>query len=268
MKLKRSLEISEYFVKTFIPLHILSLGMIYFASEFTWKTVLGIALVYGAVGGLGLELGFHRMISHKNFQFKYEFLQRIFIFLGSLAFQGSSLAWVSLHRNHHIHVDSGSDYQSPLHGVWSSYIGWTINPSLYKKINVRLVRELLKDPYQLFLDKHYYKIIWSVALLVLLLSRVLFFTIYLPGILLSFHVSSINNLIGHNLRIGKRPFKVGDMSTDVWWAALFSWGISFQNTHHKFPNELNYGKYSGLDPAYYLFLFLEKSKLVKRLNHE
>ncbi len=268
MILKRQMNISEYFLKTFIPLHILSFGVFYYASEFTWKSILGTALVYLAVGGLGLELGFHRMISHKNFFCKSRFLEKLFIFLGSLAFQGSSLAWVSLHRNHHLHVDSDSDYQSPLHGVWSSYIGWTINPSLYKKINVRLVRELLKDPFQLFLDKHYYKIIWGVALLIFLISPTFFFTIYLPGILLSFHVSSINNLIGHNLKIGKRPFKVSDMSTDVWWAALFSWGISFQNTHHKFPNELNYGKYSGWDPAYYVYLALEKSKLVKRLNYE
>lgn len=264
----KTYPVSEYFLKTFVPLHILALGIFLNLKYFSWWSILGIFLVYFFVGGLGLELGFHRMLSHKNFSCSNRFLERVFIFLGSLAFQGSSLAWVALHRNHHVHVDSESDYQSPRHGLWSSYIAWTIPASLYKKINIRLAKDLLKDPYQVFLDKHYYKLIWIISLIVLLISPIFFFTIYLPGILLSFHVSSINNLIGHNLKIGQRPFKVADMSTDVWWAALFSWGISFQNTHHKFPNEINYGRFSGFDPAFLIFLFLEKLNLVRRLNYE
>lgn len=256
-------SISTYFLYIFIPLHLLSIGFFFFLSELKPINLIYIALVYFFIGGLGLELGFHRMSSHKNFRLKLDFGEKLLLLLGSLSCQGSPMAWIALHRNHHAHVDTKDDYQSPLHGLWSSYIGWTVEANLTKKIKISLIKDLLRSKFHLFIDKNYYLFVWSINLFIFILSPRIYFTIYLPGILLSFHVSSVNNLIGHNMKIGKRPFAVNDWSTDVWWAALFSWGISFQNTHHYNPNELNYGKYSGLDPAYYIFRLIKLLGLVK-----
>ena len=268
MKIFKLLNInhySKYFLFIVIPLHFLSLGFFWYLPEFKFVTFFYIFIVYTLIGGIGLEIGFHRMLAHKNFKPQNSLIEIFFIFLGTLACQGSSLAWIALHQNHHTHVDEQNDYQSPKHGLWSSYIGWTADIGLNKKIRITYMKDLIRSRSHLFFDKHYYKIIWSVNIMVGLISPVFLFTIFLPGLLLSFHVSSVNNLIGHNLKWGKRPFVVADWSTDVWWAALFSWGISFQNTHHANPEEINYAKYSGgIDTGYWLFLALNKMNLFNK----
>lgn len=256
--------ISNYFLLIVIPIHIAILGAFFFYQEYTWMHLAGTLLIYTAFGGFGLELTFHRMISHHNFSYKYSWMKNLFVLWGSLACQGSLIAWTALHRNHHVHVDTDLDHQAPKHGLWSSYIGWTVNPSLTQKIKISLVRDLLRNPYYLFLDKYYYVLIYATHLAIAIISPSFYFLAFLPGTFLSFHVSSINNLIGHNLKIGQRPFKVDDWSTDVWWAALFSWGISFQNTHHHDPMEINYGKHSGIDPGFYLYQLIASMGWVKR----
>jgi fatty-acid desaturase len=267
MGFSKKFSVSTYFLAIVVPLHLLTAGFFYHLAEFRLIHIFFIFLVYLFVGGMGLEIGFHRLLSHKNFNLKSKSLENILYLLGAFAFQGSSLAWVALHRNHHSHVDTDSDHQSPRHGLWSSYIGWTVSSKLTEKIKPSSIRDLLRSPFHRALDKYYYLIVWSVTLSILLLFPVFFFTIYLPGILLSFHVSSVNNLIGHNQKIGKRPFIVSDWSTDVAWAALFSWGISYQNTHHHFPEEINYSKYSGgIDPGYYIYLSLKKLGLTENKN--
>lgn len=259
------IKISPYFLRVVIPLHLLMMGMIYYRSEFRPGHIAIILFIYLLIGGVGLELGFHRMLCHKNFVFKSQFIEKLVILLGSFAFQGSAPAWVSLHRNHHRHVDTVKDHQAPLHGMWSSYIGWTIDPSLTEKIKLNLIRDLIRRKFLRLVDKYYYLMIWSVSGLILLISPIFFFTCFLPGVLLSFHVSSVNNLIGHNQVIGKRPFPSNNWATDVPIAALFSWGISFQNTHHKHPEEIDYSRYTGgIDPAHLLYLGFKKFNLVEK----
>lgn len=255
-------KISKYFCLIVVPLHLASIGVFFYAKDWTLWTPACIIFVYALIGGLGLEIYFHRSVSHNNFKFKSILIESLMLFFGSLAAQGSSLAWVSLHRNHHLHADTDLDYQSPKHGLWSSYIGWTTSSSLKKKINIRLCKDLLRSRLHAFFDTHYYKINWSFHIFFALIFPGIYFTILLPGILMSFHVSSVNNLLGHNLKIGERPNQMNEWSTNVRWAALLSWGISFQNTHHSDPSQINYGIDGGIDPGYYLYLTLKKLMLV------
>ena len=77
-------------------------------SNFSWAA-LGLAvLLHWLSAGLGITLGFHRLITHRSFQTP-KWLEYFLLFCGTLACQGGPLEWVGLHRFHHLHSDQELD---------------------------------------------------------------------------------------------------------------------------------------------------------------
>jgi stearoyl-CoA desaturase (delta-9 desaturase) len=74
---------------------------------------------------LGIELGFHRLFSHRAFETKRP-LAALLLILGSMAGQGSMLLWSAIHRWHHAHTDVPGDLHSPCfgrEGLWQRLKG-------------------------------------------------------------------------------------------------------------------------------------------------
>src|SRR5512143_2482435 len=67
-------------------------------------TDLAILAVMYLLTGLGVTVGFNRLLTHRAFQ-TYPRVERVFAVLGSLSVQGSVLDWVADHRKHHAHAD-------------------------------------------------------------------------------------------------------------------------------------------------------------------
>src|SRR5947209_3749034 len=67
-------------------------------------TDLAIMLALYLVTGLGVTVGFHRLLTHRAFQ-THPWLEHTFAVLGSLSVEGSVLDWVADHRKHHAHTD-------------------------------------------------------------------------------------------------------------------------------------------------------------------
>ena len=53
--------------------------------------------------GLGVTVGFHRLLTHRSFS-TYPWVQYVFAALGSMAVQGPVIDWVADHRKHHAHT--------------------------------------------------------------------------------------------------------------------------------------------------------------------
>src|ERR1700757_3078543 len=70
-----------------------------------------LAVMY-LISGLGVTVGFHRLLTHRAFQ-THRWLERGFAVMGSLAVQGSVMDWVADHRKHHAHADEDGDPHSP-----------------------------------------------------------------------------------------------------------------------------------------------------------
>ena len=68
-----------------------------------WHDLALLSMLY-VLTGLGITVGFHRMLTHRAFQTS-ERVERIFAVLDSLAAQGSVIQRVSDHRKHHAHTD-------------------------------------------------------------------------------------------------------------------------------------------------------------------
>ena len=92
-----------------------------------------LAVMY-VITGLGITVGFHRMLTHRSFVVPKP-LEYSFAILGSMAVQGPVMAWVADHRKHHAHADEEGDPHSPhvghgdgaagvLRGLWHAHTGW------------------------------------------------------------------------------------------------------------------------------------------------
>src|SRR3954447_17582293 len=82
----------------------------------------------------GITVGYHRLLTHRSFR-THKPAEYVFATLGSMAVQGSVIAWVADHRKHHAHTDEEGDPHSPhvghgdgflgaLHGLWYAHMGW------------------------------------------------------------------------------------------------------------------------------------------------
>jgi fatty-acid desaturase len=109
--------------------------------------VLAILGIY-VFGVLGINVGYHRLLTHKGFTCP-KWLERTFAILGVCCLQGSPSRWVAIHRCHHAHADLPLDPHSPIRSFLWAHIGWVcvkngemVRDGLY----VSYAKDILRDP--------------------------------------------------------------------------------------------------------------------------
>jgi stearoyl-CoA desaturase (delta-9 desaturase) len=220
---------------------------------------LGLLLFFYVITGLGITVGYHRMLTHRAFQTSKP-MEYTFAILGSMALQGPVMSWVADHRKHHAHTDEEGDPHSPhagfaggsvrnaLRGLFHAHVGW-----LWVNEGRAGARKYARD---LFEDRGMRRISRAFPWLALL-------SIGLPGLLgglitwswagaltgliwggfvrifLLHHVTWSINSICHFL--GSRPFEIEDHSGNVAWLAIPSFGEAWHHNHHAFPRSAVHG---------------------------
>ncbi len=72
--------------------------------------------------GLGVVLGYHRLLTHRAACF-HPVVEKALVLFGLAT--GTPVQWVGNHRFHHAHVDTARDPHSPKHrGFWIAHCGW------------------------------------------------------------------------------------------------------------------------------------------------
>src|SRR4028118_1919069 len=94
-----------------------------FPGNFSWKAVGLVILLHWVTGGLGITLGWHRLVSHRSFQTP-KWLEYFLVFCGALSMQGGPIWWVGLHRHHHLYSDQNVDHHDSGKGFWWSHMQW------------------------------------------------------------------------------------------------------------------------------------------------
>jgi stearoyl-CoA desaturase (delta-9 desaturase) len=80
------------------------------------------ALFYYQLAGLGVNLGYHRVLSHRSLRLP-RWLERTLVTIGLPA--GTPIQWAGNHRYHHQHADTELDPHSPVYrGFWYAHVGW------------------------------------------------------------------------------------------------------------------------------------------------
>jgi stearoyl-CoA desaturase (delta-9 desaturase) len=216
---------------------------------------LGIMVATYLLYGLGVTVGYHRLLTHRAFR-TYKPVEYSFAVVGSMGLQGGVLDWVADHRKHHAHTDQEGDPHSPhvghgegLKGLWHAHTGWlfeTHGQADWKKY----AKELYEDPVM----KKINRLFPLFALMSLVVPTLLGFVLHgftaegalrglvWGGLVRAFflhHITWSINSVCHYF--GRRRFNVEDQSTNVAWLALPSLGESWHHNHHAFPRSAVHG---------------------------
>jgi stearoyl-CoA desaturase (Delta-9 desaturase) len=222
-------------------------------------TDLALLVAFNVICGLGVAVGFHRMLTHRSFQ-SHPVVKFILLAFGSMAVEGPALEWAATHIKHHAHSDRDGDPHSPVEGFWHAHMGWMFNrspadPNVY-------CRNLVKDPIVVFISRTF--ILWVV------LSLVIPFAIGgwtgllwggLVRIFLTHHITWSVNSVCHTF--GKREFETRDRSRNEWIVGLLGFGEGWHNNHHAFPRSAFHGlHWWQFDLSGYVIWTLERMNLI------
>jgi stearoyl-CoA desaturase (Delta-9 desaturase) len=261
---------------TVIP--VLGLGLVAWQL---WNVALGASdlVVFGVLylaTGLGVTVGFHRLLTHRSFKTTRP-IRALLAILGSAAIEGPVVAWVADHRKHHAfsdrlgdphspHVDHGHGLRGALRGLAHAHVGWLfIHTQRGRK--ARYAPDLLRDPVTAFVDRTF--VLWAIsgfavsfglgALIGQSWKAGLTGMLWggLVRILVLHHVTySINSLCHY---FGRRPFETKDESRNLAWLAPLSFGEAWHNAHHAFPTSARHGlEWWQLDISHAVIRTLER----------
>jgi len=248
-----------------------------------WTDLILLGILY-VLCGLGITVGFHRMLTHQAFE-AVPPLKFLLLMFGSMAIQGSAITWAVDHRQHHAHSDKEGDPHSPHHGfaggiggqlrgLLHAHMGWMfVHPPAESRD--RLGRDLVDDPMISFFDRTF--LFWSVMsfLVPFGLGYALTgswggaFTGLLWGglvrLFLNHHITWSVNSICHFF--GRRPFAAYDQSTNNWLLAIPSLGEAWHHNHHVFPTSAFHGlSWRQVDISGWLIAGWEKLGLVRNVR--
>lgn len=239
--------------------------------------------VYVATG-LGITIGYHRMLTHRAFEAPAA-VRAFFLVCGAMALQGGPISWAVDHRQHHAfsdrdgdphspHAGRGPDLRARAAGLWHAHTGWLFDPDRKRQV-ARYGKDLLADRVAVAIQRTF--VVW--VLLGLFLPGVVGFAVTgtwrgaatgllwggLVRVFLNHHVTWSINSICHTF--GTRPFETDDLATNNWLLALPSFGESWHHNHHVFPSSAVAGVERGqLDPSAWVIRGLELVGLARRVH--
>jgi len=227
---------------------------------FSW-TGLILALVGTHVFGSGINIGYHRLLTHRSFKCPL-FVERFFVFLALCCLEDAPATWVATHRVHHKDSDEEPDPHSPWVNFWWSHVGWLF----YENRDItngntfdRFARDVLKDPFYMWLQRGQNSVV------VYVLHAVAFFVVgfgvgwawggdLLSGLQLAmswlvwgvfvrtvmvWHITWSVNSLSH--LFGYRNFETREESRNNWLVATIAAGEGWHNNHHHDPTAASNG---------------------------
>jgi stearoyl-CoA desaturase (delta-9 desaturase) len=225
----------------------------------SWVDI-GLLIGFWALTAIGITVGYHRYFTHGSFKAPRG-VKIMLAFFGSLALQGSINQWVADHRKHHKFSDEVGDPHSPWRfgtsrkaiakGLVFAHMGWMFSE---EQATVDQYAPDIRDDQDLQRINRAFPLIVAISILLpgvigglITQSWLGFLTgVFWGGIVriaLVHHVTWSINSICHVF--GKRPFKNRDLSSNVAWLAIPSFGESWHNLHHADPTCARHGVLKG-----------------------
>jgi sn-1 stearoyl-lipid 9-desaturase len=224
-----------------IALTIFHIGAIcaFLPGIFSWQAVGVAVLLHWITGGLGITLGWHRLLSHRSFQVP-KWLEYFFALCGTLALQGGIIWWVGLHRHHHLHSDEDVDHHDSKKGFLWSHIRWMCFEIPAESDIPRFTKDIANDPFYQFLNEYFFplQVVLGVVLYAIGGWPFVFWGVF-ARLVIVYHCTWLVNSATH--KFGYRNFETTDNSTNCWWVALTTYGEGWHNNHHAYQHSARHG---------------------------
>jgi len=240
------------YVISFIFFHLLAL-LIFVPWFFSWSGMISLVLFTYLFGAVGIPICYHRLLTHRSFRTP-KWFERTLVTISLCNGQETPARWVAWHRMHHHESDHQEDPHSPLVNFFWSHFQWLIyeNSGTNKlPIYNKYARDILEDPYYMWLEKNTYA---SVAIFILhglliyllaWLGAAMFYgfgpeafqlatSIFVWGVIARvvwvWHITWSVNSLSH--MFGYRTYDTDDHSRNNWFVALIASGEGWHNNHH------------------------------------
>jgi stearoyl-CoA desaturase (delta-9 desaturase) len=264
-------------------------GMILLFSTMTAVTVIGVPLfayfhdytvldwlllvVLYIMTGMGITVGYHRMIAHRSFECR-PWVKVCLLILGGWALQNSALRWCADHIRHHARTDSDEDPYNATRGFWHSHCGWLFVHTSHRV--EKYESRLRKDPLIMWQHRYYAAIVlsgllvpfvagwinggWVSGLGCFLLAGMLRTVLVLNS---TFTINSLCHLWG------SQPHGMQDSSRDNWLISFVSFGEGYHNYHHTFSRDYRNGpEWYNFDPSKWVIYALSCMGLASNLQRQ
>ncbi|HRP63323.1 MAG TPA: fatty acid desaturase [Phycisphaerales bacterium] len=253
---------------------------------FSWSALI-LCMVGVHVFGQAINIGYHRLLTHRSFTTPRWF-EHFIVLIALCCMENTPGRWVATHRYHHNHSDEQEDPHTPLVGFFWAHVGWllvhngsTNSIAVYQKY----ARDILNDPFYMRLEKQR-----SLALVVYLVHTLLFaaagaligwltagtgiealrmalsFVVWgvLVRTVLVWHITWSVNSLTH--LFGYQNHTTDDNSRNNWLVAILTVGEGWHNNHHHDPAAASVQhRWWEIDISYYEIKLLEMVGLAKRV---
>lgn len=249
-----------WFLAAIVGIHVL-VPFAFLPYTFVWWGIPVLLIGNFIFGSLGINLGYHRMLTHSAAKFPKP-LERLWVLFGVCSMEGSPLWWVCTHRIHHQHSDEDGDPHSPQERFYWGHMEWiyTADDRRQKLATyAKYVPDLMGDKFLRWLHKgEKWLLVWAAHVVLLtavgfgagfaffattddavqfgvqwFMWAVIVRTVYV------WHITWLVNSAAH--RWGYRSYKTNDHSTNNWFVALLTNGEGWHNNHHAAPRACSQG---------------------------
>ena len=275
---RREGRIVWFYAIAVVGLHMLAL-LACLPWLFSWSGVALVVLGVYVFGGLGINLCYHRLLSHRSFSCPSWF-EKLLVYIALCCMQDAPGRWVAAHRIHHCFADEEPDPHSPLVNFFWSHVGWLLvdTHGLNKVSNYeRYARDLLRQPFYLNMERRFVPIwiylghavlFWLVGFIVGWLAGSdakagvqLGFSWLVWGVFVRtvvvWHITWSVNSLTH--MFGYRNYDTEEESRNNWFVAILTSGEGWHNNHHYDPaSASNRRKWWEIDLIYLTIVALEK----------
>ncbi len=218
-----------------------------------------VALVFAS--GIAITAGYHRLYSHCCYK-THPIIETIFLFLGSLATQGSVLQWAHDHRLHHAYVDTDRDPYSVKKGLFHAHVLWMFFKG--RQIDLKVVSDLTRRKSLLFQHKYYVLCMLASNVVTFLAVGWLlndywgaFLFAWWVRLLCLHHTTWCINSLAHYW--GTQNYSQEHSAVDNYLISLLTYGEGYHNYHHSFAYDYRNGiRWYHFDPAKWLIWTLHK----------
>ena len=250
---KTQSRMQKYILLTFqIVAHLACIPLIIYGHWWQWLLVI---FVYFLNGCLGMTMTYHKLLTHNSWP-----APRWFRYVGTMCatigLTGSAIPWVAIHREHHRYTDTDRDPHSPHHKGWfgAHYL------SMFSKVNVRYVPDLLKEPFMLFQHKHYFVINLAYGAVLYMIDPMAVLYAWLVPAAILWNAGSSIVTFSHMYGYKNSETSKNESRNNVLLAFLV-WGEGWHDNHHAHPADANFGgrKWWEIDISYQMIKLLSVS---------